>query len=105
MKEETIPVTVKILEKEYRISCAPNHKEGLEQSAALLNSKMREIKSSGKVIGSDRIAVMAALNIAHDLLNQQQQVSDNEQLRKQVKQMRDKIDRTVNDSKQIDITQ
>ena len=43
MSEENIPVTVHILEKEYRIACAPNHKESLEDSAALLNDKMLEI--------------------------------------------------------------
>jgi len=58
MKEETIPVTVHILEKEYRIACASNHKNGLISSANLLNDKMQEIRSSGKIIGSDRIAVM-----------------------------------------------
>jgi cell division protein ZapA len=103
MKEETVPVTVKILEKDYRIACASNHKESLEDSAALLNDKMLEIRSSGKVIGSDRIAVMAALNLAHDLLQQQQQTATDCPLKNHLRQLREKIDGAVNESKQMEL--
>ncbi len=103
MKEETVPVTVKILEKDYRIACAPNHKDSLEDSAALLNNKMHEIRTSGKVIGSDRIAVMAALNLAHDLLQQQQQTSHDSELKQHLRQLREKIDGAVNESKQMEL--
>ncbi|MCN4143874.1 MAG: cell division protein ZapA [Thiohalomonas sp.] len=104
MKEEVVPVTVKILEKDYRIACAPNHKESLEDSACLLNDKMQEIRSSGKVIGSDRIAVMAALNLAHDLLQQQQYTTNDNQLSQHLRQLREKIDGVLNESKQIEIS-
>ncbi len=104
MKEEVIPVTVKILEKDYRIACAPNHKDSLEDSASLLNNKMLEIKASGKVIGSDRIAVMAALNLAHELLQQQQQTANDNQLTHHLRQLREKIDGAVNESKQMEIS-
>lgn len=103
MKEDTVPVTVKILEKDYRIACAPNHKDSLEDSAALLNDKMLEIRTSGKVIGSDRIAVMAALNLAHDLLQQQQQTAGESQLKQHLKQLREKIDGVVNETKQMEL--
>ena len=104
MTEETIPVSVKILDKEYRIACTPNHKNSLEKSADLLNDKMHEIRSSGKVIGSDRIAVMAALNLAHDLLQQEQQSANTSQIKQQVMQIRKKIDSAVNASKQLEIS-
>ncbi len=103
MKEETVPVTVKILEKDYRIACAANHKESLEDSAALLNNKMLEIRTSGKVIGSDRIAVMAALNLAHDLLQQQQQTASESHLKQQLKSLREKIDGVVNKTRQMEL--
>jgi len=61
-------VNIKILEKEYQISCPASERTALLDSAALLNGKMREIRDSGKVIGLDRIAVMAALNMANELL-------------------------------------
>lgn len=62
-------VTVHIMDKEYCISCPSEERSNLEGAARYLDSKMREIRSSGKVIGADRIAVMAALNITHELLH------------------------------------
>lgn len=61
-------VSVKILEKEYQISCPAEERKSLLDSAELLNAKMREIRDSGKVVGLDRIAVMAALNMANELI-------------------------------------
>ena len=68
MSVETIPVTVKIMDKEFQIACPPEEREALEASAKLLNSHMLKVKESGKVFGSDRIAIMAALNLTHELL-------------------------------------
>ena len=62
------PVTVNILDKEYLVTCTDEEKAELIRSADYLDQKMREIRDGGKVIGSDRIAVMAALNISHELL-------------------------------------
>lgn len=70
MSQETIQVAVTILDKEYLIACPADEEAGLRESARLLDEKMREIRKTGKVIGSERIAVMAALNLAHDLLQQ-----------------------------------
>jgi cell division protein ZapA len=64
----TTPVNVRILDKEYYFSCSQEERADLIQSAEFLNSKMREIRDSGKIIGLDRIAVMAALNLANELL-------------------------------------
>ncbi len=68
MNEMFAHVNVKILEKEYQISCPASERKALIDSAALLNTKMREIRDTGKVVGVDRIAVMAALNLANDLI-------------------------------------
>ena len=68
MSEMYAHVNVKILDKEYQISCKADEKASLLDSADLLNSKMLEIRDSGKVTGLDRIAVMAALNMANELL-------------------------------------
>ncbi len=68
MTEMYAHVNVRILEKEYQISCPASEKAALLNSAELLNAKMREIRDGGKVIGLDRIAVMAALNMANELL-------------------------------------
>lgn len=72
MKQEQIPVTVRILDKEYRVACGPQEQEGLLESARLVDRRMREMRQSGRIIGADRIAVMAALNIAHELIQLRQ---------------------------------
>ena len=60
---------VTILDRQYRVACPDDERESLMASVAYLDQKMREIKSAGKIAGADRIAVMAALNIAHELLS------------------------------------
>lgn len=66
-------VSVQILDKEYCIACPPEAQQNLQQAAQYLDRKMREIRASGKLIGADRIAVMAGLNITHELLQKQSQ--------------------------------
>ena len=61
-------VSVRILEKEYYITCPIEERSDLLDSAEFLNAKMREIRDTGKVVGLDRIAVIAALNMANELL-------------------------------------
>jgi len=61
-------VSVRILEKEYHITCPLHERSDLLDSAEYLNAKMREIRDAGKVVGLDRIAVIAALNMANELL-------------------------------------
>jgi len=95
-------VTVRILEKEYQIACPAGEKANLVASAELLNSKMREIRDSGKVVGLDRVAVMAALNLADELLKTQGQ---DEKLRNivglRIKAMRDQLDSALGQGKQL----
>lgn len=69
MNQETAtPVSVSVLDKEFRIACPPQERDALIRAARHLDSKMREIRHTGKVIGNDRVAVMAALNLTHELL-------------------------------------
>lgn len=68
MSTDLSRVSIRILEKEYHVSCPPEERAALLDSAEFLNRRMREIRDSGKVVGLDRIAVMAALNFANDLL-------------------------------------
>ncbi len=68
MNSATEPVKVNILDKEYLIACPEDEREGLLRAASFLNRRMKEIRDTGKVVGADRIAVMAALNISHELL-------------------------------------
>ncbi len=68
MTDNLARVSVRILEKEYQITCPLAERADLLDSAEFLNSRMREIRDSGKVVGLDRIAVIAALNMANELL-------------------------------------
>lgn len=71
-------VVVEILDKAYHVSCPDGEEFSLERAARLIDSKMREIRRSGKVVGTERIAVMAALNIAHELQTYQLKSSQKE---------------------------
>jgi cell division protein ZapA len=59
---------VKILDKDYLVACPPDKQAELRESSHQLDSKMREIRASGKVYGTERIAVMAALNLTYELM-------------------------------------
>ena len=67
-QEAATPVSVTVLDKEFRIACPPQERDALVRAARHLDSKMREIRHTGKVIGNDRVAVMAAINLTHELL-------------------------------------
>lgn len=82
-------VNVNILNKEYQISCLKEEEECLLASAYMLHENMEKIKSAGRVVGLDRIAVMAGLNLAHDLISLRNNRSSD--LNKNIFQIRDKI--------------
>jgi len=67
-QQEPARVSVRIMEKEYVVACPYEERAALLDAAEFLNVRMREIKDSGRVVGTDRIAVMAALNLAHEYL-------------------------------------
>jgi cell division protein ZapA len=59
---------VQILDREFRVACPDDEKAELLESVAYLDKKMREIRDTGKIASTERIAIMAALNITHELL-------------------------------------
>lgn len=65
---DTETLTVHILGKDYQVACPADEREALLSSARELDSRMKVIRQSGSVIGVERIAVMAALNLAHEVL-------------------------------------
>lgn len=68
MADSAKTIEISILGRNYKIACEEGEREALLEAVAYLDGKMAEIKKAGKVSGTDRIAVMAALNIAHELL-------------------------------------
>ena len=68
-------VSVRIMDKEYVVACPYEERSALLDAAEFLNARRREIRDSGKVVGLDRIAVMTALNLAHEFLRVKDQES------------------------------
>ncbi len=97
-------INIKIMGKDYLVACSENEKQELIRSAEYLNDKMSEIRDSGKIIGTDRIAVMAALNIAHELLNQEnnEDISQNA-IRSRIMSMSNKIEDALYKNRQFEI--
>jgi cell division protein ZapA len=69
MSAESKGLQINIMGREFRVACPEDEQKGLLEAVDYLNTKMNEIRDHGKVIGLERIAIMAALNIAHEFLN------------------------------------
>ena len=97
-------LNVKILEKEYQVACPASERAALLDSAELLNKRMREIRDSGKVVGLDRIAVMAALNMANDMLQAQSRGKALENLLgDRIRQLSNRVDSALTTTQQLDL--
>lgn len=98
-------VVVKILNKDYQIACPVGQQDALQESARYLDQQMNQIRKSGKVLGLDRIAVMAALNISNELIQVRNDTpaADSKQLEK-INKMNEKIDDALQNLRQLEIT-
>ena len=104
MSNTSIPIDVRILDKEYRVACGEGEKESLLETARFLDNRMREIRNAGKVVGTERIAVMAALNLAYEILEQRHGKDEtSESLCKRLRKMQDKIDLALNQGNQLEL--
>ena len=104
MTTSNAQVSVRILDKEYQVACASEERTDLLDSAEILNSKMLEIRDSGRVVGLDRIAVMAALNMANHLLHAQARDRLIEgDLSGRLKSISDRVDNVLGTSQQLDL--
>ena len=88
-------VTLKILDKEYRVACQPGEKESLTASAKFLIARLDEIKKKGTILGAERMAVMAALNISHELLTGESLVNQYNDIEQRIDGMSQKIQNTI----------
>ena len=85
------------MDKEYRIACPEEEKGNLKASAELLNEKLNEIKQQGSVIGTERIAIMAALNMSHEILHNQSIVEDHDDLNERIDDLSERISDSMRD--------
>jgi cell division protein ZapA len=68
--ERSVTLEVSLLGRDYKVACKERERAELVEAVSLLDRRMREIRDSGRVVGTERIAVMAALNLAHELLRE-----------------------------------
>ena len=90
-------LTVTIMGKEYRVACPEEEKANLLASADLLNEKLDEIKAQGSVIGTERIAIMAALNMSHEILHNQSLSVENDDLNSRIEALSERIADSMRD--------
>jgi cell division protein ZapA len=98
------PVSVQILGKEYLIACPPAERDDLQKAAALLAAKLKEIRDAGKIIGTDRLLIMTALNMANELAKlQARDEHRGAELGAKVKQMRERVERALVQGQQLEL--
>jgi cell division protein ZapA len=103
-EESAKAVSVRILDKDYRIGCPEGEEEKLLAAARLLDQRMKEIRTGGKVIGTERIAVMVALNLAHEVLslpNVQGEQAD--AVSRRIRSLRERVEAALNESSQLEL--
>lgn len=98
------PVSIRILDKEYLINCPPVERADLQRAAALLNTRLRETRESGKTIGTERLLMMAALNMANDLAKLQvREERVTAEFGSRVKAMRERVERALVQGQQLEL--
>ncbi len=104
MSQSEPPVSLNILDKEYRVACPAGEEASLQASAHLLNTRIQEVRDRGKAIGADRIAVMAALNLANDLLQQKNEYErTSKTFSTRLRSLQDRIDTALKNSQQLEL--
>jgi cell division protein ZapA len=103
-QQEPARVSVRIMEKEFVVACPYEERSALLDAAEFLNARMREIKDSGKVVGLDRIAVMAALNLAHEFLKvRDREARSDSGAGIRVRAMRERVENALGKGQQLEL--
>ena len=95
MKQSSDGLKVSILGREYFIACSNNEQEAVSKAATYLDRKMREIQSSGRVVGVERCAIMAALNVTHQLLKLEKEIDDHDSVSGDIERRLESITRKI----------
>jgi len=104
MSTNEAPVKLNILDKEYRVACPIGEEESLHASAHLLNARIQEVRDRGKAIGTDRVAVMAALNLANDFLAQKNDWEhSSKSFYTRIRSLQDRIDLALKNTQQLEL--
>ena len=101
---ESKAVNIRVLDKDYQVACPVDEEAALHDSARLLDEKMREVRDSRKMVGADRVAVMAALNLAHDLLQLQSGTGgDESSVNHKLRSLQNKVEAAITRSRQLEL--
>jgi len=101
---DALPISVSILDKDYKIACPAGEQPALLASAKYLDGKMREVRDSGNIMGSERVAVITALNITNDYLSSRQvQKELGDELPPRLKTLESKINQALERARQLEI--
>ncbi|GBF29862.1 MAG: cell division protein ZapA [Proteobacteria bacterium] len=101
---DALPISVSILDKDYKISCPTGEQPALLASAKYLDGKMREVRDNGNMMGTERVAVIAALNITNDFLSSNQvQQELGKELPPRLKNLEEKITQALEHARQLEI--
>ena len=105
MSEDRVSrVSVRLLDREYQVACPAEERSDLLDSAEYLDGKMREIRDSGKVVGLDRIAVIAALNLANELIKVRKHGTVVEgDLSARLKSLRERVESALEKGQQLEL--
>ena len=101
MSAEPKGLQINVMGREFRVACPEGEQKGLLDAVDYLNKKMGEIRDNGKVIGLERIAIMAALNIAHELLATKVGGFDIAELKRRMESMETMLDRAMSDHSKL----
>ena len=104
MAEDNKTLTVSIAGKDYQVACPAGEEDSLREAAQYLHTLMESIRSSGRVVGLDRVAVMAALNISNELLqSKQQRDAEQAKVATTMQKLSDRVADAVSANKQLQL--
>jgi len=100
---DALPISVSILDKDYKIACPTGEQPALLASAKYLDGKMREVRDNGNIMGAERVAVITALNITNDFLNSNLVEKElGEELPPRLKNLETKISQALERARQLE---
>ena len=94
-------VNISILGRDFSVACPDDEQDALLEAARYLDGNMKEIQKSGKIIGADRVAIMAALNITNDLLKLQKATDGQSQVQERLATLQERIDAALREASEV----